>query len=278
MQRALIRLFRVLPMGFLYALATVFVLPFYILLDPRGRRGAYLFARQLGMGRFRSVLHVVDSFYHMGQVVLDRFAAYAGKSFEVVYTDFSVYERQTAVKEEPLLLLSSHVGNYEMIGYMLPTPKPMKVLVFGGESETVMRNRGRLFNASNIEMVPVKEDLSHLFILDRAITEGEIVSLPSDRPFGSRKVLRLPFLGKDAAFPTGPFTMAVRRDVKGIMAAYAIKVARRKYRIILDKLEMPEEGSAQERTVALASQYVSSLERVAREWPGQWYNFYDFWK
>ena len=278
MQRTLVRLFRVLPLGFLYAVSTVLVLPFYILLDRRGRRGSYRFARQLGYSRFRSVLHVVDNFFHMGQVVLDRFAAYAGKPFQVVYTDFSVYERQTAIPEDPLLLLSSHVGNYEMIGYMLPTPKPMKVLVFGGESDTVMRHRGRLFNASNIEMVPVKEDLSHLFILDRAISSGEIVSLPSDRPFGSRKVFRLPFLGKEAAFPAGPFTLAVRREVKGIMAAYAIKEGRRKYRIILDKLEMPETGTDREKALAVAAQYVSSLERVARAWPGQWYNFYDFWQ
>ena len=278
MQRTLIRLFRVLPLGFLYGLSTVLVLPFYLLLDRRGRRGSYRFARQLGMGRFRSILHVVNNFFHMGQVVLDRFAAYSGKPFQVVYTDFSVYERQTAVQDEPLLLLSSHVGNYEMIGYMLPTPKPMKVLVFGGESDTVMHHRGRLFDASNIEMVPVKEDLSHLFILDGAITRGEIVSLPADRPFGSRKVLRLPFLGREAAFPAGPFTMAVRRDVKGILAAYAIKEARRKYRIILDKIEMPAEGSDREKALSLASQYVSSLEKVARQWPGQWYNFYDFWQ
>ena len=278
MQRTLIRLFRVLPLGFLYALSSALVLPFYILLDRRGRRGSYQFARQLGMGRFRSVLHVVSNFYHMGQVVLDRFAAYSGKPFQVVYTDFSVYERQTAVREEPLLLLSSHMGNYEMIGYMLPTPKPMKVLVFGGESDTVMANRGRLFLASNIEMVPVKQDLSHLFILDQAIVDGEIVSLPSDRPFGSRKVFRLPFLGKEAAFPAGPFTMAVRREVKGILAAYAIKEARRKYRIILDKIELPEDGTDREKALSLASQYVSSLERVACQWPSQWYNFYDFWQ
>jgi len=278
MQRILIRLFRVLPMGLLYAVASVFVLPFYILFDRRGRRGSYRFARQLGMGRFRSVLHVISNFYHMGEVVLDRFAAYSGKAFQIVYTDYSVFERQTAVPENPLLMFSSHVGNYEMVGYTLPMPKPMKVLVYGGESATVMHHRNRLFSASNIAMVPVSDDLSHLFLLDQAISRGEIVSLPADRPFGSRKVLRLPFLGRDAAFPAGPFTLAVRREVKAIMAAYAIKEGRRKYRIILDELAIPETGSTQEKVAGLAAQFVSSLEKVAREWPGQWYNFYDFWQ
>jgi len=277
MQRLLVRLFRVLPQGFLYGVASVFVLPFYILLDRRGRRGSYLFARQLGMGRLRSAFHVAGNFYNMGKVVLDRFAAYAGKKFQMVYSDVSVYYDQTA-KPEPLLLLSSHVGNYEMVGYMLPVPKPMKVLVYGGESETVMENRGRLFGEMDIQMVPVKEDLSHLFIIDKALSDGEIVSLPSDRPFGSRKVFRLPFLGKEAAFPAGPFTLAVRRELPAIMAPYVIKEGRRQYKILLDVLTIPSEGTATEKARALAAQYVASLEKVARQWPLQWYNFYDFWQ
>ncbi len=277
MQRTLIRLFRVLPMGLLYAVASVFVLPFYILFDRRGRHGSYRFARQLGMGRFRSVLHVMSNFYHMGDVVMDRFAAYSGKKFEIEYDNEAAYREQTS-RPGPLLLLSSHVGNYEMVGYMLPVPKPMKVLVYGGESQTVMENRNRLFGPMDIEMVPVRDDLSHLFVLDKALADGELVSLPSDRPFGSRKVLRLPFLGKEAAFPAGPFTLAVRREVPAIMAVYVIKAGGRKYRIILDELVIPEEGTPQEKVTGLAAQFVSSLEKVARQWPGQWYNFYDFWQ
>lgn len=277
MQRTLVRLFRVLPLGFLYGLASVLVLPFYLLLDRRGRRGSYRFARQLGMGRFRSAVHVACNFYRMGQVVLDRFAAYAGKKFQIVYSDESAYKRQTD-RPDPLLMLSSHVGNYEMVGYMLPVPKPMKVLVYSGESETVMEHRKRLFGAMDIEMVPVREDLSHLFILDKALADGEIVSLPSDRPFGSRKVFRLPFLGKEATFPAGPFTLAVRRELKAILAVYGVKEGRRQYRIHLDDLTIPEEGSPAEKARALARQYVTSLENAARRWPSQWYNFYDFWQ
>ncbi len=41
---------------------------------------------------------------------------------------------------------SSHIGNYEIAGYSLPTEeKRFNALVFGGEKESVMTNRNRLF-------------------------------------------------------------------------------------------------------------------------------------
>ena len=43
-------------------------------------------------------------------------------------------------------------------------------------------------------------------------------------------------------------------------------------------LPEPEGATKQARIQALADAYAATLESVVRQYPDQWYNFYDFWK
>lgn len=269
MQRQLIRLLRVLPSGLTGALMAP-VIPFYVLFDGKGRRASYRFFRdRIGMRPVQAFCHVFRNMAGMGRVVLDRFAAYGGRQFRMVNENEDHYDALLH-QDQGFVMLGAHVGNFELVGYMLPTDKPLKVLVYAGETETVMDNRERMFTRANIEMVPVKQDLSHLFTLHAALADGEVVSMSGDRCFGSAKTIRCPFLGADAAFPAGPFQLVTRLGVPAI-CAFALRESKDTYRIFQELL--PATADAAE----LARRYASLLEKVVRRYPDQWYNFYDFW-
>ncbi len=272
MHRALISLAHILPLRLLYGCMSL-AIPFYVLLDGRGRRASYSFFRnRMGYGRVRSFLHVFVNMYNMGKVVIDRFAAYAGKQFRISGQDRYLYD--TLVPDGTYMMLSSHVGNFELSGYMIPSPRPVKTLVYAGENAQVMAQRSRLFKDCNIEMVPVKEDMSHLFILNDALQNGEVVSVAADRSFGSSKTVLCPFMGQEAPFPAGPFTLAVRRGAK-VLAVFVVKEGVRDFRAIVEELQA--DGTGQARVESLAKAYATVLERVTRQYPDQWFNFYDFW-
>ena len=81
MQRTLIRLFRILPLGVLYGCMAL-VIPFYMLFA-KGFRASYSFFRKrMGYGPVKSFFHVYKNEFEFGKVVLDRFAAFAGKKFD----------------------------------------------------------------------------------------------------------------------------------------------------------------------------------------------------
>ena len=268
MQRTLIRLYRLLPLWFLYGVMAL-VIPFYILFDGKGRRASWRFFRKrIGYKSLRSSVHVYLNMFNMGMVVLDRFAAYSGKKFRVERDDSGIYQVYCSGKDG-FVILSSHIGNYEMAGYSLMSPKHMNVLVYAGETATVMANRQRMFELDNVTMVPVSEDMSHLFKLNYALSEGEIASLPADRLFGSSKAVRCSFLGADASFPAGPFTLARSREVNAL-AAFCIKTGLRSYKVIM----RPVSGDS---VKSMAQAFAKEVESVVRQWPDQWYNFYDFW-
>ena len=275
MQRSLIRMFRVLPLGALYGCMAL-VIPFYMLFS-KGFKASYSFYRKrMGYGAVASFFHVYANEFEFGKVVLDRFAAYAGRKFDLDAPRLDLFEELCA-GEEGFVQLSSHVGNYEMVGYSLVSPKRINALVYGGETATVMQNRAALFGATNVTMVPVSEDLSHIFALNNALADGEIVSVPGDRVFGSQKTVWCRFFGDPASFPAGPFTLAAQRDVP-VLCVFVMKEGRRKYKVLLERLPDPEGATRQERIQALADAYASLLEAVVRRYPHQWYNFYDFWK
>lgn len=272
MHRALISLARIFPLRLMYGFMAT-AIPFYVMLDSRGRRSSYSFFRnRIGYGCVRSFLHVFVNMYNMGKVVIDRFAAYAGKQFRIVGQSQYLYD--SLVPDGTYMMLSSHVGNFEMSGYMIQSPRLVKTLVYAGENAHVMAQRSRLFSDCNVEMVPVKEDMSHLFALNEALQNGEVVSVAADRSFGSSKTVRCPFLGQEASFPAGPFTLAIRREAT-VFAVFIIKEGIRTFRAVVEQLQA--EGEGQAKVESLAKAYASILEKVTRKYPDQWFNFYDFW-
>lgn len=277
MQRSLVALFRVLPLGLLYGVMAL-VVPFYMIFSRKGYQAMYRFFRErFGYGPMKSFWNVYLNHFRFGQVILDRFGVYAGKKYRFISEEQSVFDEKET-HEKGFVMLSSHVGNYEMAGYSLrPKIKKYNALVFAGETETVMENRQRILSQNNVRMVPVKDDLSHLFLLNTAIDDGEIVSMPADRIFGSQKSVECQFFGKNARFPLGAFAMAVQKEVD-VIAVFVMKEGMRKYRIYLREIQYDRQLSKREQMSQLAQNFAAQLEEIVRRYPTQWFNYFDFWK
>lgn len=263
MQRALITMYRWMPLHMLYGVMAL-VVPFYMLLYRRGYQSIYRYFRQrMGYGCWKAFLNVYRNHFVFGQVVLDRFAVYAGKKFHFVIDGEEQFS-QLADGSEGFVMLSSHVGNYELAGYSLHSvKKKIHALVYDGESATVKEQRSKILSRQNIEVIPVRNDMAHLFAVNGALDEGHIVSMLSDRIFGSQKALTMDFLGSPAKFPQGPFSLARAKGVP-MLAIFVMKVKAREYRVLV-------------RRVADAKAFVGTLEQVVRQYPTQWFNYYNFW-
>ncbi|MBR1872247.1 MAG: lysophospholipid acyltransferase family protein [Bacteroidales bacterium] len=268
MQKALTSLLSFVPLPLAYCLMAP-AIPFYMIFG-KGYRSSFSFFRdRLGYGPLKSFAHVLGNHYQMGKLVIDRFAAYAGVKFDFEREGDEDFQRLLG-REGGFVMLSSHVGNYELAGYSIPTrEKCINALVFAGETPEVMAGRQKMFNGTNIRMVPVSEDLTHIFVLNDVLSRGDIASMPADRIFGSKKNIRLPFLGEYARFPKGPFALAMAKEVP-MVAVWSMKESTHRYRLIIKALK----GDSAE---ALARSYAGALESVVRRYPDQWFNFYDFW-
>jgi predicted LPLAT superfamily acyltransferase len=276
MHRALIGVMRHLPLRLMYAGVSVFVVPFYMLFSHQGYISIYhFFRRRFHEKPLRAFVQVYRNHCRFAQVILDRFFIYAGGKFSFEIDNYDLY-LNLSKGDSGFVILSAHVGNYEAAGYTLVAhDKRFNALVYGAEAETVMQNRQRILQENNIRMIPIREDMSHLFLMSNALSDGESVSIPGDRIFGSPRCLSLPFLGKDAKFPLGPFAIAAQRQVP-VIAIHVMKETAKRYHIYIRQLSA-EGTTSKERAESLARQYVSYLEEVVKKYPEQWFNYYDFW-
>ena len=277
MHKWLIRFLKVINVRLLYLFVFVFIVPPTMIVNSKARKVIYRFYRKrFGYGRFKSCWMTYKNHCAFSQVVIDKFAMYAGKKFKIAidgYDQFLLLSEQIS----GFVQLSSHIGNYEIAGYSLVAKtKRFNALVFGGEKESVMANRSRMFKDNNIRMIPMMADMSHLFVIDQALSDGEILSMPADRVFGSQKSFSIDFLGAKAKFPQGPFLLAAMRNVPMLFVS-VMKRAATKYHISVRKIECKVTGSTRIKAENLADQYVSLLEETVRKHPAQWYNYFDFW-
>ncbi|MBO6125258.1 MAG: lysophospholipid acyltransferase family protein [Bacteroidaceae bacterium] len=276
MHRWLIRMLRYIDVRVLYAFTAIFVIPVCLFVNPSGAIIYRYFRKQHGYGPLKSALKTYQNHCQFSQVVIDKFATYAGKTFRMEIEGIEHFQ-QLAKGEESFVMLSSHIGNYEIAGYTLSSEqKPLNALVFFGEKASVMDNRAKLFADTNTRMIPIRPDMGHLFEIDQALQNGEIVSMPADRLLGSQKKLQIPFLNGTAAFPYGPFSIATLRGLN-VLAIHVMKQSARTYKIYVTPLCYNREAPRQQQIQELAQQYVAEVQRIVKLYPTQWYNYFEFW-
>lgn len=276
MHRNLIRILRFTNVRLLYLFSDIFVVPFCVLFNHSRKTAFSFFHTRLHYPVLKSCWLTYRNHCLFSQVIIDRFAMYAGKSFDVTVDGKNLFN-EWAAKEEGFVQFSSHIGNYEIAGYSLNSErKVIHPIVYSFEKESVMSGRNSMFIHTNVSMITLKEDMSHLFEIDQALCHGDIISFPTDRHMDGGRCLKRMFLGAEANFPQGPFSVATMRGVD-VLSVSVMKEGLRKYRIYLTPLEYDKGASRKEQIDQLSASYVAELERMVRKYPTQWFNFYDFW-
>ncbi len=181
------------------------------------------------------------------------------------------------------ILLTAHVGNYELGGLFLRDFGASAAVAYVPDpSPVIEQNRAEARRRIGVEGIPVTSSPFAFVPLLRALREGHFVAMQGDRDV-SGTGRAFPFFGRTASFPAGPFRLAAVADVP-IFPVFVLMEPDGRYRTVVEppiRLGLaagsrtdPDEGalsSAMERWVVL-------LARVIRENPEQWYLFTRFWE
>jgi lauroyl/myristoyl acyltransferase len=173
--------------------------------------------------------------------------------------------------EGGVVSLTAHVGNWEMAGRLLArqTGRPTHVVV--AEEEMPALERWVRRAGDGVRFVPRSRPTVSVELV-AALRRGEVVAIQGDRALGSRGDLAVPFFGRSAPFPTGPFTLARATGVP-VIAAFCLLRPDRRYDVIVLRPLRVSRGEEED----AARTWVADLEGVVRQRPTQWFNFFDVW-
>ena len=256
------------------------VVPIYCVVNHKAFGCIYRYFKEIHhFSGWKSFWKTVQNHLLFGQVVLDRFAVLAGNT-EQFHLEIENEEGIRQLLDQPggFIIAGSHIGNFELTGHCIrQSKKRINAVIYGGEGAVIKQRRSNSFTQNNIRLVPVTEDLSHLFIIKDALEHGEIVTILCDRIWGSNKTLTVNFLGKEAKFPLGTFLLAAQMQVP-VVTIVNTKVRGRHYHSTVQPLPAPDPSlPIRKQSEQIAATYAQSLESVLRKHPEQWFNFFDFW-
>jgi predicted LPLAT superfamily acyltransferase len=270
----------------------------YFIFSRKTREHSRFYFRRLssviGNGKKFSVLKHIIAF---SLSLVEKIEAWSGKvSFSRIhFQDDDIQELvQMLEKGQGAFLISSHLGNMEFIRGLAGfnrTGVSREIPVNAIVDFTVTAHFNRMLrklNPHSVTQIISARELGPqtVILLQEKIAAGELVVIAGDRTSadaGSR-YLSFPFLGGDAPFPYGPFFLAALSEAP----VYAVFAMRQRDLSLASHYALHIHHSPvsfncprairENRIAELGNWYVSLLERYCKEYPHQWYNFYDFFK
>ncbi|HEY3067860.1 MAG TPA: lysophospholipid acyltransferase family protein [Methylomirabilota bacterium] len=170
-----------------------------------------------------------------------------------------------------LISITAHVGNWELAGRLLATRSERRTHVVVSPEEAPELERWVRRDGDGVRFVPRAHPGVGVELL-AALRRGEVVALQGDRALGTRGDVSIPFFGRPASFPLGPFLLA-RAAGRPVVPAFCVLNDRHRYTVEIGAPIVVERGEEE----AAARAWVGVLEDVVRGHPTQWFNFFDMW-
>ncbi len=256
----------------LYFVATYY----FLFLWKTNRDMFYYFHKRLAYPYLKAKCMVFMSYYTFGQTLIDKTAISAGMRNKFTYEFDGI---QTLIdlleKKKGGVLISAHIGNFEIAEYFfseIDVDFRINLVTTDMEHHAIKAYLESVSLGSSVKFIFIKEDLSHIYEINAALANNELVCFTGDRYMDGVKFLREPFLGADANFPAGPFLIASRLKVP-VVFVYVMKEKKLHYHLYAREAEVKHRDES-----ALLKVYISNLEAMLRKYPLQWFNYFDFWK
>lgn len=253
-----------------------FVASYYFLFLKKSNRAIfYYFKERLGYSFLKAKASVYKSYFTFGTTLIDKTAISAGLRNKFTY-EFDGVEILYKLLEEKKggVLISAHIGNFEIAEHFfseIDLDCQINLVTTDLEHSVIKEYLESVSIKSSIKFIIVRDDLSHIFEINNALSNNELICFTGDRYFEGTKCLTAPFLGQEANFPAGPFLIASRLKVP-VVFVYVMKEPNLHYH-----LYAREANTKHRDEKGLLNAYIESVESMLKKYPLQWFNYFEFW-
>lgn len=232
-------------------------------------------------GRPATWREVFRHHFVFASVLLDRAFMLAGRPQPLdVVENNRVLMHGLADRGQGCLMLSAHMGSFDItrdIG-LHKRDVVVNMMMYEENAQKLNALIASFGGHSRMKVIPIGAVDSLIRAKDR-LDRGEWVGILGDRVVANDRLIRVPFLGGEAAFPAGPFLVAsaLKAPVVLFVCLYMGGNHYKEYfelfsdELLLDRLNREADLEKWVR------RYAERLEYYCRLAPYNWFNFYDFW-
>ncbi|MBS1916143.1 MAG: lipid A biosynthesis acyltransferase [Bacteroidetes bacterium] len=257
-----------------------FVVLYYFFFD-RNASNAILdfFRTKIGFTKTVAWRKLYRNYYLFGQSLIDRVVLMAGIKNKFTFNFDGEENLHDLVRgKRGGLLLSAHIGNWEIAGHLLKRiGTRIHIVMFDGEHQQIKKYLDSVTGKRSMNIIVIKNDLSHIYEISDALKNNELVCMHADRFVEGNKIMQQYFLGASANFPMGPFILAAQFKVP-VSFVFALKETKWHYHFFAS---VPKEYKNSDKTSMMQQilyDFAGEMETKVKQYPEQWYNYYDFWR
>lgn len=257
-----------------------FVAFHYFLFSCKSSKSAYnYFHRKLGYGVIKSLYKVYQNYLCFGQSIIDKVVVMSGISNKFTFNfDGEENLRKIVDLKKGGLLLSCHIGNWEIAGHLLNRLNTrINVVMFDGEHQQIKKYITSVTGKRNMNVIVIRNNLSHIYEINDALKNNELICMHSDRFIEGNKTITASFLGDKARFPVGPFVLAAKFKVP-LSFVFAMKETNFHYHFFASGLKDYSHLEMGAGMQEMLNDFVGEMESKVKQYPEQWYNYYNFWQ
>jgi predicted LPLAT superfamily acyltransferase len=256
-----------------------FVAGYYFLFSYKTSKPIYRFYRdKIKLSAFDSVKKIYRNYFLLGQSIIDKVAIMSGIKTGFTFDfDGENYLREMTAEGKGGLLLSGHLGNWEAAGQLLRRLNTtINIVMYDGEDARIKEYIESVTGTRSFNVIYIRSDLSHIYEITKALSENQLICMHADRFLPETKTVSCNFFGIPARFPEGPFLLALKLR-SPVAYVYAFKEQSRHYHFYSTPVKQFDSNNG-DSVHSIAVDYASHLETMARKYPEQWFNYYNFWQ
>jgi predicted LPLAT superfamily acyltransferase len=257
----------------------IFVVIHFIPFAPLATKSNWKYFHKIqGFGFFKTIRMLYLNYYRFGQTLIDKLAVRSGlhEKYQYEFENYDIFLDKLDHSSKGLILIGAHVGNWEIGGNFFGNyAKKINIVMYDSEYQKIKKVLDKNLNPQTHKIIPILEsDFTHIYQIKDALENNEYVCFQGDRYVGEKSAKTVNFMGHPAHFPIGPFLLAARFEAP-VVFYFSMREKGMKYRFIFEFAEVKSKGK--QAIDELLNLYVSSLEKILKNYPEQWFNYYDFW-
>ena len=248
-----------------------------------------LYSTSRGKKSLKREPKVTDSYFHFiqfGKASLDKFSSWLG---DIKRSQVAGAKPQAILdlvkKKQGAVLIGSHLGNIEILRAVIDAIPEVRVyaLIYMKHAKYYNDLLKKTNARMSLQVIPADTvSVETSLMLKEHIERGHFIAMLGDRltEGASERTSVVPFLGRPAAFPQGPFLLASLLECP-VLLLFCFRFGMSSYEIHVEpfseRLHFPRK-TREDKLRECITRYARRLEEYCYRAPYQWFNFYSFWK
>ncbi|MCW3785545.1 LpxL/LpxP family acyltransferase [Plebeiibacterium sediminum] len=256
---------------------------FFYLIFSNKESISYFYRERLKYGKLKTMVSIYKNYVFLGKVLIDKIAILSGQKDQYTFNfDGEEHLHQMVKDKKGGLLLGAHMGNWEVAGELLErVDSVINILMVEAEHQKLKDVLQEAIGDKKVNVIPIKDDMSHIFSVIEAFKNKELVAMHGDRFVEGNQTVKIPFLGEMAEFPIGPMVLASKYSIP-VTFVFSVKETNTHYHFFATKGKVyPKERKPalrDESIKVMLTDYVNQLQLKVEKYPLQWFNYHPFWE